>query len=106
MPTQMSRMRSELKDTPKETRLLAHIKKLFDQKAHHLTIQIGRRRVNAADCDAFAFDPTASGGTAAIVFTEKSGGDEETYDLADIQIIKRLRTKKYCIRLKDTANPA
>lgn len=30
----------------------------------------------------------------------------ESYDLADIKIIKRLRTKKWMIAIKDTANPA
>lgn len=30
----------------------------------------------------------------------------ETYDLADIEIVKRLRTKKWLIVIKDAANPA
>lgn len=55
-----------------------------------------------------------SGGGAVAQVTQSvvnlSGGlaaaSLETYDKADIRLIKRLRTKKYLIVIKDTANPA
>lgn len=55
---------------------------------------------------------TGTGSTAqtAVSATSLFGGaaanSVETYDNADIQMIKRLRTKKYLIKIKDAANPA
>lgn len=48
--------------------------------------------------------------TAPVAATNLAGGITatplESYDLADIKIIKRLRNKKWLIAIKDTANPA
>lgn len=50
----------------------------------------------------------ATDGTAATGFSFTSIGDLEAYDTADIQIIRRLRTKKWMIKIKGDAsgNPA
>lgn len=43
---------------------------------------------------------------AAVSATNLAGGlDVESYDLADIQLIRRLRTKKYLIKISGNADP-
>ena len=65
---------------------------------------------DATDLASAEITGTAGDAQAAQAATALSGGADasalETYDTADILMIKRLRTKKYLIILKDAANPA
>lgn len=49
---------------------------------------------------------TGTGSTAQTSASVASLDGKEKYDSADIRMIKRLRTRKYLIVIKDTANPA
>lgn len=64
----------------------------------------------AAALVSIAISGTGSNPQDAVAPTNLSGGVTantlESYDIADIIMIKRLRTKKYLIKIADSANPA
>lgn len=100
MALSRSRLRSEL---PANTN--AELKRLLNKiKSQRLVFQVGYERFKSTACTNVLIDETA--GSAQIQFQRPGGVSVENYDFADIQIIKRLRTKKWLIHIKLTANPA
>jgi hypothetical protein len=100
MALQRSRLRSELATASyaETKRLLAKI------KTQHLVFQVGNYRVKASDCTNVLIDETQA--DDQIQFQRPGGAGVEYYDMSDIQIIKRLRNKKWLIHIKTNADPA
>lgn len=90
--------RSVLVDLPKKKALLKKIKVM------HLVFEIGVTRVDARLCTGVAIDEEAA--NANVKFTRPGGESPENYDLADITTIKRLRSRRWLIKIKGNANPA
>ena len=94
------RLRSQLGNLTEFNLLMSKLKSLLAASPRHITFQKGTAyRVSAADCASVVVDPA---GTPVIQFT-RSGQTAENYAEGDVQIIKRLRTKKYLIKIKATA---
>lgn len=104
MSLMQSRQRSQLAQTAETKRLLVKIKDLYTQKASRLVFEKSGERFGAEECTNVALDFDAVSGN--IVFRRPGAGADEIYDTADILFIKRLRTKKYLLVIKDAANPA
>jgi hypothetical protein len=90
-------IRSQLANTAE---LQAKLNKIKNQK---VVIEMGSARFNLADCTNVAIDPSAA--NDAIQFQRPGGSSVENYELSDIESIRRLRSKKYCIKLKQLADP-
>lgn len=86
----------------KLTDLLTKIKGLVATKKGRIVIDKGAVRYHGESLTTITITPGSSVG--CLVFDNGSG--VQTYDKADITEIKRLRTKKWKIILKATANPA
>jgi hypothetical protein len=99
-----SRLRSELTDIVRTKQIINKIKGLFADKARRVEFQIGNSRFNAADCTSVVIDETLS--VANFQFKRPGGSVVENYDLADLIMVRRLRTKKYLIHIDQNANPA
>lgn len=104
MALSKSRLRSELANTTETDRLLNKIAALLAQSARHVVFQKGTARFSAANCTNVAIDETLDEDN--IQFQRPGGSAVEYYDTADIQLIKRLRTKKWLIKIKASADDA
>lgn len=93
-----NRMRSELANSVKLKAQLHKIKSL------HLVFEVGFSRFPASLCTNVLIDETLT--DDQISFQRPGGGSIEYYNLTDIKIIRRLRTKKWMIELKALADPA
>lgn len=97
--------RTKLHNPAKLLTVMQKIAKLYGQKKSRVVFEIaGGDRFNASECTNVAFDPTAA--DDQIAFQRPGGSVVEYYNLSDIVTIKRLRTKKYLIRIGFTADPA
>lgn len=114
MPQSRSRLRSELSNIGELKLILTKIALLYSQNHHRVVFETdapngstqdsGFDRFNAADCTSVSFAPNSS--TNTINFKRPGGSVVEHYDYTDIQIIRRLRTKKWLIRILGSADPA
>jgi len=93
--------RSDLKE-PKLTALLKKIKALVAKGKQHFVLDKGSKRYRGIALQTITINENAATGT--IVINDGSGA--QTYDKADIVGIRRLRTKKWLITIKQSANPA
>lgn len=89
------RNRTNLKDPFHTQRLLTHINFLFGQKASRLEFRVPGDRYSASACTGVTIDPVAE----TIVYNDPAG-NAKSYAVTDIEIIKRLRNKKYLIAFK------
>jgi hypothetical protein len=93
--------RSALRKAGKAAEILGKI------KTKRIVFEVGATRFDARNCTGVAIDENAPGGlTPNISFTRPGGSGPENYDLSDITAFKRLRTKKWLIKIKGDANPA
>lgn len=104
MALNQSRQRSQLAQTAETKRLLVKIAALYAQKAARLVFEKAGQRFGAEECTNVALDFNAADDN--IVFRRPGAGSNEYYDTADILMVKRLRTKKYLIVIKDAAASA
>lgn len=93
-----NRMRSQLTNTQELKDKIHKIKSL------HLVFEVGSMRFKASDCTNVAIDETAA--DDQIAFQRPGGVAIEYYNLTDIRMIRRLRTKKWMIEIKGSALPA
>lgn len=100
----MSIFRSRLSNAAKTVALLSKISALHAGKPNRVVFEVDGIRFSASEATNVAFDPSAA--DDQIVFRRPAGVADEYYDLGDIQVIKRLRTKKYLIRIKAGADSA
>lgn len=106
MAFQRYRLRSILADTAK---LQAYLNKIGAELAEGPDTRVvfeisGSVQFNSHDCTSVVV--TGTGTTANIQFKRPGGSTVENYDLADIENIRRLRTKKHLIVIKFGSNPA
>ena len=99
-----SRMRSELPNTTELKRQMAKIKANYTAKSSTLVFEKAGVRIKASACTNVALDETLANNN--IQFQRPDGVAVENYDLADIRMIKRLRTKKYLVIISDLADDA
>lgn len=92
---QSPRSRSSLRDPVHLKKLLTRITALFAQKASRLEFRVPGDRYSAGACANVTIDTT----TGAITYDDPAAVSK-SYVLADIEIIKRLRNKKYLIAFK------
>jgi hypothetical protein len=84
--------------------LLLKIQALYAAKPSRVVFEVaGSDRFNATEATNVAIDPEAA--NDQIQFQRPGGAEVELYDLSDIVVIKRLRTKKYLIRIGAAADP-
>ena len=100
----MTKYQSRLLDPAKRAKILEKIKSLHGLKPTSLVFEVDGKRHSAADCTGVNLDLAAS--DDQIVFQAPGDGAPRYYDLADIELIKRLRTRKYLIKIKTGANSA
>ena len=93
--------RSSLTAAKKEA-LLTKIAALVAEKKSRLVVDKGKKRYVGKDFSSVTITPASATGT--LVFDDGSGA--QTYDLADIIEIKRLRARKWKITLKFDADSA
>jgi hypothetical protein len=105
MSLKRSRLRSGLSNSTETTALLNKIAALVTLSKNHVVFELDKSvRFRGVDCTSIVIDPAL--GSANIQFQAPGDGAVRNYDTADIQMIRRLRTKKYLIILKSNANPA
>ena len=97
-------IRSKLADVNKRKKVMTKIASLFAQRASRVVFEVDGVRFSAAAATNVAFDVEAA--DDQIAFQRPGGVSVEYYDLTDIAVIKRLRTKKYLIRIKRGADDA
>jgi transcriptional regulator NrdR family protein len=73
-------------------------------KAMNLIFEIGNERIDSRDLTDLVIDEGAA--DDQIAFTRPGGVAVEYYDLTDIVSIRRLRTRRWAIKLADNADPA
>jgi hypothetical protein len=105
MAFQRYRLRSELPNTALTQSYLNKIAAdLAQGPSTRVVFEIGFDRFSAHDCTNVTI--TGTGTIANISFQRPGGSIVEHYDLADIENIRRLRTKKHLIVIKAGSNPA
>lgn len=87
-------IRSKIKDTVKFAELLAKIEDLKTKKPNAFNVEAASNRFKGEDMTAFDLttDPTK--------VTFSHGGTDYEFLLADIQIVQRLRSRKYLFKVK------
>ena len=96
--------RSRLNNLAKLKKWLNKIKDLHARKASSFVIEIEGVRLKGQDLDTVTIDPDAANDN--IIIKRGPADPLEYYDLADIKLIKRIRTKKYLIKIALGADPA
>jgi hypothetical protein len=86
----------------KSESLLKKIKSVLAKKPNAVKIKKGNKLYLSEKLVSLTINETAP--TNTISFDDGSGA--QNYDLADILFIKRIRTRKWLIVIKDNANPA
>jgi hypothetical protein len=94
----LSRFRSKLKQAGMTAKVLGAI------KGKHLVFEISGVRIHARDCTNVAIDELAADDN--IVFRRPGAGANEYYDLADVKMIRRIRSRKWVIQINPAADPA
>lgn len=97
-----SRYKSALRDPEKSLAILTKIKTLSDIRARAVAFDYLGKRYNGHELTSFTITPASATGT--VVFND--GVTTFTFDLADIEIITRLRSRRWSIKIADLANPA
>ncbi len=90
--------RSGLKSTGKTAEVLGKI------KIKHIVFEVGTTRFDMRACTGVVIDETALSNN--ITFTRPGGSTPEVYNLADITAFRRLRSKKWLVKISGLANPA
>ena len=94
--------RSELKVPVKLTGLLKKIKDLYAKHRTAVVIKKGNTTYYSDRVTSLVIDETLSVGTIVV----DPGTGAETYDKADIYSIRRIRSRRWEIKLNASANPA
>lgn len=96
-----SQNRSRLRQPGRTRELLGEI------KGKHLTFEVGTLRFDDHQCMEVAIDENAAGGLSPNISFKRPGSETaERYDLNDITLIRRLRSRKWLIKIRGDANPA
>lgn len=105
MPNMRSRLRSELPFKQETQTILEKIAVLYGMNPHHVVFETeaaGKTmRYNASNCTLVQILPFAT--SHNIQFKAPGDSVVETYALHDIHIIRRLRNKKWLIRINGNA---
>jgi hypothetical protein len=99
-----SRNVSSLRDATHTQRLLNKIKALYAARPRALEIEIEGVRLRGQDLFSVVIDAEAADDNLEI--TREDGGGVEYFDTADIQKIKRLRSRKWLIVITPGADDA
>lgn len=102
MAFQRQLYRSQLKSAAKLTGLLKKIKDLYAKHKSGVVIKKGNSTYFGQKLVTLTIDETLATGTIIL----DDGAGAQTYDKADIISIRRIRSRRWEIKLKASANPA
>lgn len=104
MSNTRSRLRSELTNLNETKSILGEIRVHLAVQDNRAVFQIGSDQFNSHDCTHVLVDESLAHDN--IQFQRPGGAAVEKYDIADLYLIRRLRTKKHLILLKAGSDPA